>query len=334
MAVIRDHHAIDFPTIGEGSHVSEDCVRVPLGSLIEADSPRLDGVSEEHVRTLAESGSALPAIIAHRATMCVIDGRHRLRAAALRGDEEIDVRFFDGSWAEAFVLAVKSNGKHGLPLTLADRKVAAARIIGSHPDWSNRGVATVVGLTDKTVASIRSRAAAEIPHLHARIGRDGRARPVDAAEGRRRASEVLRETPGISLRRASAIAGVSVGTVRDVRDRLKRGEDPVSPRRRPAAVPIGESAECAPSGSADVPVKAVNPALILQRLRQDPSLRFSESGRALLRKLDAFLIDDEEMNCALAMVPDHCAGAVADLVAEGAKMWQDLVGALKKPRSS
>jgi hypothetical protein len=36
------------------------------------------------------------------------------------------------------VLAVQVNVTHGLPLSLADRKVAASRIIDCYPGWSNR----------------------------------------------------------------------------------------------------------------------------------------------------------------------------------------------------
>ena len=71
--------------------------------------------------------------------MRVIDGTHRLRAALLRGVDVIDVLYFDGPDADAFVLAVELNHTHGLPLSRADRTAAAERIIGSHPDWSDRG---------------------------------------------------------------------------------------------------------------------------------------------------------------------------------------------------
>jgi hypothetical protein len=57
--------------------------------------------------------------------MRVIDGMYRLLAARMRGDSEIEARFFEGDDASSYVLAVKSNVEHGLPLSLADRKVAA-----------------------------------------------------------------------------------------------------------------------------------------------------------------------------------------------------------------
>jgi hypothetical protein len=100
----------------------------------------------------------LPPILVHRATMRVIDGMHRLRAATLRGDREIAVRFFDGDAGSAFVRAVVANVYNGLPLSRSDRAAAAARIVATHPHWSDRAVATATGLAPATVAAVRRRA--------------------------------------------------------------------------------------------------------------------------------------------------------------------------------
>lgn len=94
---------------------------------------------------LAAVEAKLPPIIVHRATMRVIDGMHRLAAAKLRNDETIEVRFFEGTEQEAFVLAVKANISHGRPLSLTDRTSAAERIIVSHPAWSDRAIAVAAG---------------------------------------------------------------------------------------------------------------------------------------------------------------------------------------------
>ena len=71
-----------------GIILREEPVVVPVELLRHADSPRLDGESPDHIRTLAESGSDLPPILVHRETMRVIDGMHRLRAAILNGQLE------------------------------------------------------------------------------------------------------------------------------------------------------------------------------------------------------------------------------------------------------
>lgn len=127
-------------------------VLVDVDLLLAADSPRLEGESLAHARMLAGLGAALPPIVVHRDTMRVIDGMHRLRAAVLRGDAEIEVRFFDGSAAAAFVAGVEANIAHGLPLSAADRRAAARRILGSYPQWSDRATRRAPGWTPRRSA--------------------------------------------------------------------------------------------------------------------------------------------------------------------------------------
>jgi ParB-like chromosome segregation protein Spo0J len=199
---------------------------VPVASIRQGYSPRLGGEDQEHVRRLAECDvTTLPPIVVHRPTMRVIDGMHRLRVAALQGRDRIDVEYFDGSEEEAFARAVELNVAHGLPLTLADRKAAAAWILAWRPEISDRAVAAMAGLSPKTAGAIRSRAPEEIPQVHERVGSDGRRHPLDRAEGRRRAAEALAARPGAPLREVAASAGVSPGTARRVRELLRKEKD-------------------------------------------------------------------------------------------------------------
>lgn len=269
------------------------------------------------MRLLADCGVVLPPILVHRPTMGIIDGVHRVQAAILRGQKEIDAEFVDGSSEDAFVLAVRVNVDHGLPLSLADRKAAAERILDTHPDWSDRAIAAAVGLSHKTVGAIRRRASGEKSHSHARVGRDGIARRLDATAGRRRAGDLLAERPDATLREISAEAGVSTSTVRDVRDRLRQGRTPVIEQR--SRTGGRESA---------APAKADH-LEILRRLRADPSLRFTEHGRALLRSLDVWMADPNKWPAA-ASVPDHWASVLADLIDESAQAWKDLASQLRR----
>ncbi|MBY8852192.1 ParB/RepB/Spo0J family partition protein [Saccharothrix sp. MB29] len=202
-----------------------------IADLVLSDSPRIAGEDDEHTRALAESEHEMPPIVVQRGTNRVVDGRHRVHAARLRGEHAIRAWLFDGDDESAFVLAVRLNGRHGLPLTLADRKEAAARILRTHAAWSNRAIASITGLSHKTVAALRAKAGQ--PGGQARIGRDGRTRPLSTASGRECARKILERDPTSSLRDVSAIAGVSPGTVRDVRDQLLRAER-VIPSPRPA----------------------------------------------------------------------------------------------------
>uniref|UniRef100_UPI0018F18D1C ParB/RepB/Spo0J family partition protein n=1 Tax=Actinomadura logoneensis TaxID=2293572 RepID=UPI0018F18D1C len=197
-----------------------------------ADSPRLRGEDREHVFRLVGVETPLPPILVHRPTMRVIDGMHRLRAAMLRGDTHIEAVYFDGTAAEAFARAVELNIAHGLPLTIADRRAAAARILAAEPDSSDRAIAARTGLSARTVAAVR-RSTAQVPHSNARVGADGRARPVDGAGGRRLAAQIIQARPEASLREVARKAGISLSTAHDVRKRLLQGRDPVPPGAAP-----------------------------------------------------------------------------------------------------
>jgi ParB-like chromosome segregation protein Spo0J len=312
-------------------HQPDDDARtrwLPVRSLLPADSPRAVGEDVEHTRMLARIDERLPPIIVHRATMRVIDGTHRLSAALLRGDETIEVRLFDGTEQEAFILAVRTNIAHGLPLSLADRMRAAERILASNPGWSDRAIASAAGLGARTVGTIRRRQeglprqeGAAVRDIRARTGRDGRVRPLDNAEGRLKASAVIRQRPGASLREVAREAGVSPSTVRDVRQRLQRGEDPVPRLRR--------NAEERPSAE-QVPLDGPALAALLQGLRTDPSLRFTESGRALLRWIFSRAVKSGERLDMAGKVPPHCTYIVADVARACADEWLRLADDLEQ----
>lgn len=258
--------------------------------------------------------------------MRVIDGMHRLGAALLRGDDMIEVRLFDGTEKDAFLLAVQSNVTHGLPLSLADRIGAAERILSSHPTWSDRAIASVVGLGARTVGNIRGRMqvgkAADIAPM--RTGRDGRVRPLDNAEGRLRASAIIKQRPEASLREVAREAGISPSTVRDVRQRVAQGLDPVpqKSRRRNAARSDDAHTDALPEGP--------ELAMMLQGLQSDPSLRFTESGRTLLRWIYARAIRSDERMDIVDKVPPHCSYVIVDVARACAEEWLKLANALER----
>ncbi|WP_240667562.1 ParB/RepB/Spo0J family partition protein [Streptomyces luteoverticillatus] len=301
-----------------------------IGALSAGDSPRLCGADDEYCRVLAESGAELPPIVVHQATMRVVDGAHRLRAAELRGDTDIAVRFFSGSPQDAYVLAVRANTTHGLPLTRMERTVAADRIIASHPQWSDRSIAAVTGLSARTVAALRRRSSDAIARSDNRIGRDGRVRPVNSAESRRMASELMASDPNASLRQIARLVGLSPTTVLDVRRRLDRGDDPVPAGRRKApGRPLPHRTERRPRGGAghdDLDV-------LLRSLARDPALRFTEAGRLLLRWLHRQAVDTEEQIRLLDDVPAHCVEPVAELIRRCAERWLDFADQLEQRMS-
>ncbi|WP_018657712.1 ParB/RepB/Spo0J family partition protein [Actinomadura flavalba] len=298
---------------------------VPLSALRLGVSPRATP-DEEHIRRLAQTEHPLPPILVHRSTMLVIDGLHRVMAARLRRSETIDVEFFEGSERDAFLLAVAENTWHGLPLSLAERKEAAVRIIHSHPELSDRAVAEVAGLAARTVASLRRRSSESFPQTNTRVGIDGRARPLNAAEGRRRAAEAMTADPTASLREIARRARVSLGTAHDVRVRMRRGESPLpagADRSQPAAQ-AGASADAPPDEEA-----LTDMAVMLRRLARDPALRQTEPGRELLQLLYSRALIGTEWRDLVDAIPPHCIDAVAVVARRCAESWNGIARAVE-----
>lgn len=296
---------------------------VSVSSLTPADSPRLQGVDAAHVAALTEV-DGLPPILVQRSTMRVIDGMHRLDAARSRSQEKVYVQFVDCGEGEAFLLAVAANIKHGLPLTLADRRAAAGRIIRLRPDASDRWVAEAAGLANKTVAAIRRDAGDSVPSPIRRVGRDGRVRPLNPSEGRRLASEILASNPSTPLHLVARDAGISVGTVRDVREKLRQGIDPVTPKRRATLGKSEASLARTRQSGYEVDFRP-----ILQQLRQDPSLCYTESGRTVLRWLrPPRLTRSSDWEGIVDCIPPHCTFDVIRIARSCAAAWSALAEAL------
>jgi len=305
-------------------------VTVPLLSLRPADSPRLNGEDKAHIARLAETEAPLPPIMVDRRTMRVIDGMHRLMAASLQARETIDVIFFDGTEADIFLHAVRENVAHGLPLSQADRRAAAERIIASHPHLSDRSIGQVAGLAAKTVAAIRKQSSNEGAQSTVRMGRDGKLRPIDSTEGRKRAAELLSNPSKVSLRDVARECGISPATVLDVRKRLERGESPVPAKANAAArAAAGTSAEGADRPAAPAPAPRLpeptppDPAATVEQLLRDPSLRSNEQGKRILRLLHHNAVSTGQLPDIATVVPPHCVTTVMNLAHQYAKMWHD-----------
>ncbi|GGT65135.1 hypothetical protein GCM10010207_75450 [Streptomyces atratus] len=321
MLALRDKSLNDAPV--ELAHLDE---------LHVTHTPRMGGVDTEYIRALAEVESELPPILVHRPTMRVVDGVHRLRAAQANGQIFIKVRYFDGDTTDADLLAVALNVSHGRPLSLEDRAAAAERIFASHPEWSDRAVAAVAGLSARKVSEIRQNSAGTLLQSDRRIGLDGRSRPVDSTHGRELASELIKQNPAASLRTIARQAGISPATVADVRSRVMRGEDPVPSRQRghAAAQRSPQQPACRPPQQR--PVITRSPAelgSIFDTLRRDPSMRLNEMGRHILRMLDAAALVARDRQRFVESVPAHCKNQMSELVHGYAEIWETFAHDLK-----
>lgn len=294
--------------VGTAGLVDSRTFEVPIALLRAADSPRLKGADGGHTRLLAETDAELPPILVCRGTMRVIDGMHRLEAALMRGAETIRVRYVDGDPDAVFVLAVESNVRHGLPLTLADRKAAAARIVRSHPHWSDRAVAAKTGLAHKTVGAIRRRSSGEIPQLGERVGQDGRVRKV----------------------RVSAPAQLEDGRPG------RTGEFGVSPDGGGPAGSETRSTEAQAQvrGRSVKMVSATADAnAVLRLLSSDPSLRYTDAGRTVLRILQAHVCATDRWDQLAAAMPEHLLDLLAELMRKCIDDYHEFAAQLQR-RSS
>lgn len=295
--------------------------------VLPGDSPRLEGEDKVHVLRLAALESPLPPILVDRQTMRVIDGIHRLMAASIKGLEVIEVEFFDGNSEDAFLKAVEANVEHGLPLTQADRTAAALRILKSHPSMSDRAIAKSTGLGARAVAELR-RTSDSVPKSNFRIGRDGKVRPLNGAQGRLRVAELIRENPEASLRQVARTAGVSPATALDVRRRLERGDEPVPSQGSPSGFETNAPRNQLPDASAVVlgpPSTAT-----LEKLMRDPSLRQSELGRRLLRMFRENVLGAKDMTDIVASVPSHCIELIVQLSRHNSQIWEDFAQELNR----
>ncbi|HKS43660.1 MAG TPA: ParB N-terminal domain-containing protein [Amycolatopsis sp.] len=297
-------------------------VEVPVSGLSVDGSPRTSGVDPEHVKVLASVVEELPPIIVHRPTMWVIDGAHRLAAAKRNGRETIAVTFFEGDANDAFVLAVRTNIGHGKPLSIADRKRAAERIMRTHPDWSTRRMVATAGISSGTVDEIRRKIFGVPAPGEVRIGKDGKVRPVDPSEGRRIATELITADPGLSLRRVARAAGLSPETVRRLRQRLRCEESPAGPADGGGPV-RGDRPGNAFGATPENGHAGPELAAAVEQLKSDPALRFTVAGRALLRLLHLHLVRNDDWARIVESIPPRNRGTVALLARQCAVHWSE-----------
>ncbi|MBV9922423.1 MAG: hypothetical protein JOY78_16455 [Pseudonocardia sp.] len=290
-------------------------VLIDVEELVLDGSPRSQ-LDEIYARALARARKPLPTIVAHAPTRRVVDGRHRVRAAMLRGERQIMARLCFADAGEIFALAVAINAEQGHPIPTDDRKRYATALLADHPEWSTRRIAVASALAPGTVGRLRGAASP----TEVRVSRNGRRRAVDTGHGRRIASDVLAAEPGISLREAARKAGVSPSTVRDVRNRMcQTGE------RTAHRPPTNGRGSGRPASSQAVGY------LLVAKLCTDPALRFTMTGRRLLAGLlAAGAIEDSDLAELARSLPTHCVTLIAAAAGDCARTWQEFADTVRR----
>lgn len=340
--------AHDGPAAGDRTdpHDLDDtpAQELPLHALSPGPHLRRGGINTAHVHLLVDASShtPLPPVLVQKDGWRVIDGLHRLEAAKLRGEHSIKARLVDCTDAEALVLAMKTNSAHGLPLSRADRLFGAERVLSAHPEWSDRALAGVTGLSAKTIRALRDRLTpGGTPPGAKRLGRDGKLRSVTAGEGRRRAAEYITAHPHATLREVARATDVSLGTVHDVLARLRRG---VSPERggprtaaaratvHPAPAPAtGTDSAPARTGAPDcgpTPVRRPHPAdtppaweAVAAKVANDPCVRYTEGGKEFLQWMALHATDPDGWQDLINAVPAHWLGVIAPIAESLSREW-------------
>jgi hypothetical protein len=304
---------------------------VPIGRLDLSGSPRLRGVEKQHVSALAQiASSALPPVLVHQRTLRVIDGVHRVHAALVRGEAKIAAELVECDEGEIFIRAVQANSRHGLPLSLEERRAAGRRILETHPDWSDRMIAKVVGLSPNTVGAMRRRQVGAAATRGPRIGLDGSIHRPGTGDTRNAVREALARNPAASVRELATTVGISVGRAHVLRHELldgKRHEGAAAEAMR-VETPGDGGGSGGSGGGRDG--GHVAPGLLVKMLTADPALRLNEQGRGLLRLLVMQAIDPAEWSTLVDVVPAHRANIVIELAESFSRTWSRFADELKR----
>jgi ParB-like chromosome segregation protein Spo0J len=299
---------------------SEEVVELPLSEL-GLPSLRANGLDPDHVARLAETADRWPAILVRRSDRTVVDGQHRVAAARTLGMDRVRAVFFDGSNDDAYFEFVRRNVGHGLPLSLDERRAAVHRIIRTHPDRSDRGIAALCGVSPKTVARVRHDLGARgaLAPVKTRVGRDGRSRPIDPEGVRERILEELERDPDASLRCIAKKVGASPETVRTVRGRLGLGTAVPETERRPAFDP-----------------DATVLALLTRKQRReatwrtDAALATGAGGEEFVSWFEATSVDDVDAWSYAPGVPLSRTYEVADEARRRAAFWSSFAQTVER----
>jgi hypothetical protein len=175
------------------------------------------------------------------------------------------------------------------------------------------------GLSPKTVGAIRVKSSEEVPQLTTRVGRDGRVRRVDGRYHRdssERTAQALRPPPK---------AGANAPTPRT------RPSSTGKPRPTLAATTDSKAGNLLPVQRQ--PNGAAEASSTVSALRKDPSLRFTDSGRVLLRLLESHSLPPRIWDQLVSAVPPHCADRVAELALDYSFAWHSFASRLAEERS-
>lgn len=117
-----------------------------------------------------------PIVLYDGESFWLADGFHRIEAAQRAGMSDFPVEVLRGTKRDAILRAAGANSQHGLRRTNADKRRAVELLLRDEEwrQWSDRKIADVCAVSDKTVGAIRRDLSAEIPQIQTRtVERNG-----------------------------------------------------------------------------------------------------------------------------------------------------------------
>lgn len=130
-----------------------------LGEIVIADDVNIRArIRDDMVDRYSENFAELPPIhVFDTGTEKVLaDGLHRLTAARRLGRKSIEADVHRGSHADALVYAVRSNARHGAPLTTEERDHAVV-MLKERIGWNQSEIAKALGIGQPRVSTILAR---------------------------------------------------------------------------------------------------------------------------------------------------------------------------------
>lgn len=148
--------------------------------VLDAGTQMREQVNEAVIADYVEALDVLPPITVMRvgkSRLVLVDGFHRFYAHKRAGRDSIEIEIVEGSTiAEAQFAAARSNARHGLRRSNADKRLAVVAVLGLKPHLSDREIASHVCVSHTTVANVRRDLADEVPE------RDGVPDDIEAHE--------------------------------------------------------------------------------------------------------------------------------------------------------
>ena len=81
---------------------------------------------------------------------------------------------------------------------------------------------------------------------------------------------------------------------------------------------------------AQPPLPMPDRVTVMRHLRTDPTLRFSETGRVLLRLLDVHAMSNDRWAHMVRNVPPHARETIAQAAMECARVWRTVAEQLER----